>query len=124
MKQAARTPQSPSTSTPFSTPYSVHATQQENGVLIKEYADASGLVFAVTWTGPVLPDFEVLLGRHFSSLETHIKTARPLTRSTTPLVLDQVTLVVRSTGRMRRFQGHAVAPLLIPQGLVIHDVIQ
>lgn len=118
MKQAVRT--NPLTNIP----YSVHETRQENGVLIKEYADASGKVFAVTWVGPVLPDLEALLGRHFSTLHAHIKATRPTGRSASPLVLAHDTLVLRSTGRMRRFHGHAFAPLLIPQGLAFHDVIQ
>lgn len=47
------------------TPYSVHTLSTEIGVIIHEYADAAGTVFAVTWSGPTKPNLRQLLGRYF-----------------------------------------------------------
>ena len=38
-----------------------------NGVTVRQYVDAAGLVFGVAWEGPVLPDFERLLGASFQT---------------------------------------------------------
>jgi Protein of unknown function (DUF2844) len=47
--------------------YSVHELQTLGGTLVREYAAASGVVFAVTWQGPFLPDMQQTLGTYFKS---------------------------------------------------------
>ena len=47
--------------------YSVHDLQDNIGGQIKEYTNAKGVVFAVTWRGPFKPDLHQLLGDYFLS---------------------------------------------------------
>lgn len=104
--------------------YSVHETRLETGTIIKELTDSTGRVFAITWKGPVLPDFQALLGSHFDTLRTETKKARAPGRLGAPLNIEQQKVVIRSSGRMRHFSGHAFAPDLVPAGVNINDALQ
>ena len=50
------------------TGYTVNRTTLDSGTTVREYVDASGTVFAVSWSGPVLPDLKQLLGPYFDTL--------------------------------------------------------
>ena len=102
----------------------VHERQLENGTLVREYANMAGLVFAVSWRGPVLPNLSELLGGYFSSFMQQVDQARAMGKRGSPVNLESADLVVRSSGRMRSFFGHAYAPALIPAGVTIQDVLQ
>jgi len=104
--------------------YSVYESQLENGTAITEFANADGRVFAVSWKGPVLPDFQGLLGSHFEAFSAGAKQARVPGRLGTPLNIAQQKLVVRSNGRMRHFFGYAYVPDLVPAGVNIDDVLR
>lgn len=104
--------------------YTVQETQFENGTTVREYATPAGLVFAVAWQGPVLPDLDVLLGGYFNTFKLETEQARLLGRRGAPVDMARDGLVVRSNGRMRNFFGHAYAVDLIPAGLAIKDVLE
>jgi hypothetical protein len=104
--------------------YTLHEVQLENGTSVREYATPAGLVFAVAWRGPVLPDLSVLLGNHFKTFKAATDQARLAGRRGAPVSIEGDGLVVRSNGRMRNFFGHAYAPDLIPAGVNIQDVLQ
>lgn len=104
--------------------YTVQETRLENGTIVREYAAPAGLVFAVTWQGPVLPDLDVLLGGYFNTFRLETEQARLLGRRGAPVDMARNGLVVRSNGRMRNFFGHAYAVDLIPAGLAIKDVLE
>ncbi|MET0379807.1 MAG: DUF2844 domain-containing protein [Spongiibacteraceae bacterium] len=95
--------------------YSVHERTTEIGTLIREYADASGTVFAVTWQGPAKPDLDLLLGRYFQTF-----VAAPSQPGTGPKQINQPDLVVFSGGHPRAFVGRAYLPGLIPTGVDIN----
>ncbi|MFZ4479806.1 MAG: DUF2844 domain-containing protein [Rhodoferax sp.] len=103
--------------------YRMQATPLENGTTVREYVSSSGVVFAVAWRGPVLPDLSALLGSYFKSFKAETEQARALGKRGSPVNLANEKLVVRSTGRMRDFSGHAYAPELIPAGVDIHAVL-
>ena len=42
--------------------YTVHELRSATGVVVREYASASGKIFAVSWQGPTLPDLQQLSG--------------------------------------------------------------
>ena len=104
--------------------YSVHEAQLETGTVVREYASASGQVFAVTWRGPVLPDLNQWLGGYFSAFKQGADQLRLAGRRGAPINLVQEGLVVQSNGRMRNFFGHAYVPALVPPSLEINDVLQ
>ena len=103
--------------------YAVHETVADNGTRVQEFVSPAGLVFAVAWQGPVLPDLSLLLGRFHASyrLETEQKRLAGLRGG--PVAIARDGLVLRSNGRMRQFFGHAYAPALVPAGLNIQDVL-
>src|ERR1700688_420796 len=47
--------------------YDIEEFTADAGVQLREYLNRAGVVFAVSWTGPVLPDLERLLGTHFAA---------------------------------------------------------
>lgn len=96
----------------------------ENGTTVWEYATPGGVVFAVQWRGPVLPDLSVLLGNYFQTFVAETETARRLARHGSPVNIERNDVVIRSHGRMRNFFGHAYAPDLLPAGVMIADVLQ
>ncbi|HXE49961.1 MAG TPA: DUF2844 domain-containing protein [Ramlibacter sp.] len=86
----------------------------ESGTVVHEYVDAQGTVFAVSWSGPYLPDLKEILGSHFDTLVAHAGNARRGGRS--PLVLKQPDLMIVSGGHMGAFEGHAWLPAKLPAG--------
>lgn len=118
LKQSVRTTRSQSGL------YATHEMQLENGTVVKELTDSEGRVFAVAWRGPVLPDFKALLGSHFDALSAGAKKARTPGKLGTPLSIEQERVVIRSSGRMRHFVGHAYAPDLVPSGVNLNEVLQ
>ncbi len=95
-----------------------------NGTTVKEYATPQGRVFAVSWRGPVLPDFSALLGTHFPTFRQSAERAREQGVRNSTLALNHGGLVMRSTGRMRAFEGFAYLPALVPDGVVIDELLQ
>ena len=104
--------------------YALHETTLANGTTVREYANSDGIVFAVAWRGPVLPDLRALLGEHFDTLQRETGSARRAGRRGGPVNLQQGKLVLRSRGRMRNFNGHAFAVDLVPAGVDINDVLR
>jgi hypothetical protein len=102
--------------------YTVHTSVLDTGTTVQEYATPGGMVFAVAWQGPVLPRLDTLLGSYFAAFTTGVNATRSQRSVGTPLALNDAQLVVRSSGRMGRFSGHAYAPSLVPGGVTISDV--
>jgi hypothetical protein len=114
------------TSTPgtsASTLYSAHETDLDNSTQVREYATASGQVFAVTWQGPVLPNLQILLGGYFPAFQQETAKAQHSGRQRARVLLQTPTLVLQSSGRMGRFTGYAYAPDLIPAGVDIQTLL-
>jgi hypothetical protein len=105
------------------TNYTTQELQLDSGTLVREYATPAGVVFAVTWRGPVLPDLSALLGNYFSTFKQETDQARTAGKRGAPVNLMRGDLVVRSNGRMRNFFGHAYVPSLIPPGVLINDLL-
>ena len=104
--------------------YTVHASALESGTAIQEYATPAGVVFAVQWRGPVLPDLDDLLGTYFATFRAEAQKSRAAGRRGSPMTLTTDALMVNSTGRMRNFAGWAYAPELVPADVSIKDVLQ
>jgi uncharacterized protein DUF2844 len=92
----------------------------ESGTVVHEYVDAQGTVFAVSWSGPYMPDLKELLGSHFEALVAHAGTAGRGGRS--QLTLKQSDLVIVSGGHMGAFEGRAWLPPKLPAGFNPGDI--
>lgn len=104
--------------------YTLHESQLENGTTVREFDTPGGVVFAVAWRGPVLPDLSDLLGSYFDAFKLEADQARAAGRRGAPIHMHGDDLVVKSNGRMRRFFGYAYAPKLVPNGVNINDLLQ
>lgn len=94
------------------------------GTTVVEYLDKTGIVFAVTWTGPVLPDLPATLGSYFPQFNMQVQQLGRAARAGGVLNLRTADLVVHSQGRMRHFSGYAYAPGLVPVGLDVQDALR
>ncbi len=111
MKATARTSQT--------TLYSVHEVLSPYGTSVREFVSPAGIVFAVTWKGPFMPDLRQTLGAYFSSYESASHAGR---FGHSHVVVKQPDLVVRSSGRPRAFFGIAYVPQLVPAGVSIDQL--
>ncbi len=100
--------------------YVVRDTNLTTGTRVREYIAGSGLVFAVTWEGPVLPDLKALLGKYFDAMAAESKRMPRAGRSHLGVNLPEV--VINSGGHMRAFHGSAWIPAQFPAGFSADDV--
>lgn len=96
----------------------------DSGVVIKEFTSPDGLVFAVSWRGPVLPDLSTLLGTYFPVLMRANEEAQATGRRGSPVSVAEDGLVVQASGRRPHFFGYAYVTRLMPSGINIKDVVQ
>ena len=99
----------------------VHTLSLPNGGVVREYENAAGVVFAVTWRAPGRPDLRQLLGDNFTTMQADtVRTGGPRTR--TPLKVDRASLVIRSGGHPGAFSGLAYLPRQVPTGFTGQDL--
>jgi len=99
--------------------FAVHEIELPSGTVVKEYVSPAGMVFAVSWHGPSMPDLQQVLGRYF---EQYTETAKTPGAGTGSRVTQQPGLVVQSGGHMRAFFGRAYVPQMLPRGLLADDI--
>jgi Protein of unknown function (DUF2844) len=99
--------------------YTVHEIQTPTNTVVREYVSASGKVFAVSWSGPLLPDFRQTLGRYFDEYNSGASAPRVGRRH---LSIQGTDLVVNSHGHMRAFYGNAYVPSLLPPNFSAGDI--
>lgn len=92
----------------------------ESGTQVHEWVNASGIVFAIAWSGPFLPDLREQLGTHFQALADGQRRQGPGSRSRASV--QQADLVIFSGGRMGAFEGRAWIPSLLPAGFDTADI--
>ena len=103
--------------------YSLSSTVLDTGTEVREYTTPAGVVFAVAWKGPTLPDLEALLGNYFGTFHQQVQASHATRGIGTPLNFQATDLVVHAHGRMRHFSGYAYVPSLLPSGVNINDVL-
>lgn len=101
--------------------YTIHESTTEAGITVREYAAQNGVVFAVTWNGPTLPDLQTLLGNYFPQFKNAMAERRDR-GIRGPVGLKQDDLVVESGGHLRDFRGRAYAPDLLPPQVSIDEI--
>lgn len=100
--------------------YVTRDTTLATGTHVREYVSGKGIVFAVTWEGPFLPDLKALLGRHFASMVNDANRMPKAGRSRIAMSGSEV--VINSGGHMRAFEGSAWLPAEFPPGFTADDV--
>lgn len=89
-----------------------------SGIVLQEYLSSNGAIFAVTWSGPSLPNLQVLLGGYFKDYLVAIKESR---RS---VYLSNENIIIQSSGVMGAFQGFAFLPKQAPAGFIPNNLPQ
>ena len=102
-----------------SSAYSVQETVDTSGTRLREFIDNSGMVFALAWQGPRIPDLRTELGQYFGQMQAAPK-APHTARSNTLISNDN--LVVQSGGRPRAYIGRAWLPAQLPAGVSTSDI--
>lgn len=103
---------------------SAQEVQLESGTVLTEYLTLDGTVFAIRWSGPVLPDLSFFLGSSYSDFKLENDRVRTSGNRSAPVHMRLDSLVVNSSGRMKSFVGHAYVPSLVPLGVSIKDILQ
>lgn len=106
--------------TPAGASYMTRDTTLATGTRVTEYVSPGGIVFAVAWEGPNLPDLKALLGKHFETMVAESSKAPRAGRS--QMAIDLPEVVINSGGHMRAFEGSAWIPAALPAGFSAADV--
>jgi hypothetical protein len=101
------------------TAYSVHELQLPGGTQVREYLTNANRVFAVTWSGPSIPDLQQLLGTYLSRYSA---AAQAMGRSRRPVTVHDSDLVIRTGGHARAFFGVAYLPGQMPSGVRAEEI--
>lgn len=100
--------------------YTVHEIMLPSGTAVRQYVSAAGVVFAVSWSGPFIPDLGQLLGPHFAALLALQKSDNRHGRRSVDLHTSD--LVIESAGHPRDFAGRAYLPGALPSGVAENDI--
>jgi hypothetical protein len=99
--------------------FSVHEIRLSSGIAVRQYVSPSGMVFAVSWQGPSIPDLQQVLGRYF---DQYSETVRTRGTGSAPGVSQQTGLVVQSGGHMRAFFGKVYVQQMLPHGVLVEEI--
>ena len=103
--------------------YSENVVTLDSGTVVHEFvATATNTVFAVSWKGPRLPNFNDILGtyatRYLNPMGSDVVQSRGLTQRG----LQASDLVVQSFGRLGQFSGFAYLPSAVPAGVSLSEL--
>jgi hypothetical protein len=90
-----------------------------SGTVVREYLSTAGVVFAISWQGPVLPQLKQLLG---TDNFTQYTQAQSEGSGRGFAGVDLPNLVVNSGGHMGAFFGRAWLPQALPAGITAKDI--
>lgn len=86
------------------------------GVTVREFSGADGVVFAIAWSGPTIPDLQQLYGSYFSVYRS-ARQARTGAGYRSAVRVRGTRLVAHASGHMRAYAGSAYVPALVPPGV-------
>jgi hypothetical protein len=89
-----------------------------SGIVVHEYVSAGGVVYAMTWRGPRMPDLRELLGPYFAELGGHPWGGHHR------MTMVGSDLVIRSSGHRGSFAGRAWVPSLVPSGIHVETALE
>lgn len=91
-----------------------HELRLPSGIVVREYVSPGGAVYAITWSGPRMPDLRELLGSYFTQLarrDSHPHSGHHR------MTMTGSDLEIRSMGHGRTFTGRAWVPSFVPVGV-------
>ncbi len=100
------------------TQFTVHELQMPSGTKLREFVSPSGVVFAIAWRGPAMPNLKQVLGRYFHRYAAGENRQGGLHNR----VVSDADFVVQSSGHMRLFTGQAFVPQLLPPGVTVDQI--
>jgi hypothetical protein len=103
------------------TQYVLHEINTDSGMRVREFLNQDGIVFAVAWSGPVVPGLKGLLGPRFAAY-SHALAALQQPGLHRSLRITSEDLVVELGGHLRAYSGRAFLPALIPSGVQTADL--
>ena len=96
--------------------YNIQEFGVASGIHVREFLNQDGIVFAVSWSGPVLPDLQRLLGAHYAEYAAALAAlSHPGLRRSVRVASSG--LIVESGGHLRAYTGRAYLPALVPGGV-------
>lgn len=105
--------------TPFAG-YDLHEAITDDGVLVRQYVDRSGRVFAVSWQGRRSPNVQALLGEHAAEYEAALKARRFPNHHVASIEAPGLAISVIRAGR--GWMGQALVPNALPAGVQRADI--
>ncbi|KXU93477.1 hypothetical protein CR51_29255 [Caballeronia megalochromosomata] len=96
-------------------------TTDAQGIVVREYADTSGQVYAVSWRGPAMPDIRSLLGAYFETFRQGAQASIGDAGLHSARVVKG-NLVVENRVRLREFSGRAWLASALPAGVTATDI--
>lgn len=98
-----------------------HESTDANGIVVRQYVDSSGRVYAVSWRGPAMPNVQALLGTYFAAFREGASASIGAAGLHTARVA-QGDLVVENRVRLREFSGRAWLVSALPPGVSTTDI--
>jgi Protein of unknown function (DUF2844) len=104
--------------------YTVQEITASTGTVVREYVSPAGVVFAIRWSGPAMPNLQQTLGAYFAQYLAAVKAQRSgaMRSGHHHVEVRSPSLVVRVGGHMRQYYGTAYVPSLVPPNLSISDL--
>jgi len=103
--------------------YTTHKITAPGKTVVKEYVSPEGKVFAISWSGPFIPDMQQLLGTYSARFVQAAKQQRESQPGHRPVNIKQPNFVFQNGGHMRSYFGRAYLPAMVPQGVNV-DALQ
>ena len=100
--------------------YTVHEILLPSGTRVRQYVSGAGVVFAVCWSGPFMPNLRQLLGPHFDALTARQSSGNHAGQRF--LSLHDPGLVIESGGHPRSYAGRAYLPGALPAGVTAQEI--
>jgi hypothetical protein len=105
--------------------YSVDEITTASGTVVREYVSPAGMVFAVSWYGPAMPNLQQTFGTYFTQFQAAVQARQAQEshfRGHNHLEIHTSSLVVHAMGHMRQYFGLAYVPSLMPTNLSVSDL--
>ncbi len=99
--------------------YRLHEIQLPSGSSVREYVTLDGNVFAVAWSGPVVPDLRQTLGKYF---DTFVAGAKLKSSGGHRVDVRQDDVVIQTGGHMRALFGRAYLRSSWPSGMDLQEL--
>lgn len=100
--------------------YRINESTLSSGTVVREYVAANGVVFAVSWVGPFMPDLQALLGKHVDTLNA--EAAKKPRAGNSQVSINRPDVVIHSGGHMRAYEGRAWVASEFPSGFTADDI--